>query len=227
MFVRDGYRHDIVLAERYLSVSEFPVFYCPSQHVSLSGGKEGVAFRVGIFGDGRVELRIVVYHEIHLGVVDSASVFINHLHVSPGCRSVVVDEIYFGVVRSFEHDFFRSLIVTEHLSMHKKTAACRSVEPSKVQYCLGFAGSEEIPFSVRPCFNPGVVVVGVCPPGSIYLPCRNTDGTQGGDSKSGLFAAPSQRCFYGCERRTCTCVRRLVCHFFVAPMINFKNGFFH
>ena len=152
---------------------------------------------------------------------------IRHRHCSFGSRRIIVYHIDLRVIRRFKHNLFRTGIATKHLCMHQHPATGRSIEPSEIQNRFGLASSEEIPLAIRPRFYPGMIIIRMCPTGSIYLPCRNPHRTQRSHSKCGFFSATPIRCLHRCQRRTGTCITRTIDHLFMAPMIYFQNSVLH
>ena len=52
-------------------------------------------------------------------------------------------------------------------------------EPSAVRHRFGLAGAEVMPLTVNPEFNPCMIVIRMCPAGSVDLPCGNANSPEG------------------------------------------------
>ena len=57
----------------------------------------------------------------------------------------------------------------ENPCVHEHGSRCWRVEPAKVQYRFGFAGTQEIPLAVCPSLYPCMIVVSVGPAWGVYL----------------------------------------------------------
>ena len=111
--------------------------------------------------------------------------------------------------------------------MHQHPAACRGIEPSKVQNRLRLACAKEIPAPVNPCLNPRMVVVGMRPTRSIDLTRRYAHGAESGDKKRRFLAATPVCCTDSGKRRACTCVRWLIVGLLVTPVVHLQYRVVH
>ena len=182
---------------------------------------------IRIFCSYCIELGVIIYLKINSGTGNRISTHIRHSHYCFCCRRIILCHIDFRIIRSFKHNFFRTVIATEYLCMHQHSPASRSIEPSQIQNRFRLASPNKIPLAICPCFHPGMIIIRMRPAGSIYLPCRNTYRTQCSHSKRGFFSTASIRRLHRCQRRTRTCIARTIHHLFVAPVIHFQNGIFH
>ena len=140
-------------------------------------------------------------------------------------RCIVTDYIDFRISRSDRHHFLRSFITSEDLGMHQHTATGRSIEPTKVEYRFGFAGSKKIPFPVCPCFYPRMIVVAVRPARRIDLPGRKTGCAQRIDGKCGFLAAPPKAGAPRIQRADRPVVGRAVADLLRVPIVDRQRYF--
>ena len=84
--------------------------------------------------------------------------------------------------------------------MHQHSAAGWGVEPPQVEHRFRLAGPEEMPPSVGPGLDPGVVVVGVRPARRVNLPGRDTHRPQRSDEQRRLLAAAAVSRAHGGQR---------------------------
>jgi hypothetical protein len=152
------------------------VFGGPEEEVAFSGGEGAEALRVGGLGGERVELGIVEDLELHGSAADGDAGGVKDPDGGLCGGGVMVGDINFGVDGCLLHDFFLPPVTAEDLSVHEHGTCGGSVEPSEVEHRLGFAGTEEDPLSVEPGFDPGMVVIGMCPSRGVDLACGDTDG---------------------------------------------------
>ena len=125
------------------------------------------------------------------------------------------------------NDFLLAPVAAEHLRVHQHAARGRLVEPPEVQDRLGLAGAEEVPFAVHPGFDPGVVVVGVCPARRVDLAGGDAHGAEGGHRERTLFAASARGGLQGGEGRRGAGVGGLVGDVLVAPVVDFQHRLAH
>ena len=95
---------------------------------------------------------------------DYVTVF--HRHGERSACGIVRNHVDFGVVGRGFHHLLRAVVITEDLGVHQHSAAGRGVEPPQVEHRFRLTGPEEMPPSVGPGLDPGVVVVGVRPAGN-------------------------------------------------------------
>ena len=143
----------------------------PGQHVSHSCCQEGFSILVCVFGESRIELRIIINVEINESAVHRIPEFVFDNKIDPCGLGVVVDEVDLSEVEAFHNFLLRSVIVAEHPGVHQQSTACRRIEPSQIEDRLGLTSSHKVPFTVGPSLDPGVVVVRMGPAGSVDLPC--------------------------------------------------------
>ena len=214
----------MVLTERQFGIAEFSVFGSPYQHVTLTGRQKSLSLCIGLLPGYSIELRIIIELELHTSIRHRISMSVHDRNCGLSRRCIVTDYIDFRISRSDRHHFLRSFITSEDLGMHQHTATGRSIEPTKVEYRFGFAGSKKIPFPVRPCFYPCMIVVGMRPPGCVDLTSRDTHRTQGGNQQ-GRFLATTPVCrAYRCQRRTGTGIGGSIDSLLVAPVVHLQNG---
>ncbi len=79
---RDGDR--FVLTERHLTEAIPSVFRCPHHHVALACGEERATLSIGVFGDCRIELGVVIDLEVHSGFLHGPAFRIVHHEVDAG-----------------------------------------------------------------------------------------------------------------------------------------------
>ena len=182
---------------------------------------------IGIFCGNGAKLGIVVNLEIYTRIAYRRAVNVDHSNVYLAARSIVADEVYLGKIGSAKHHLLGSGIIAKHLGVHEHGTRSRSIEPSEVKNRLWLAGTEEIPFAIGPSLHPCVVVVGVCPARCVDLTSWNADSTQGGHGERALLTATACGCAHGGKGCRRACVRRLICHLLVAPVVNLKNGIIH
>ena len=116
---------------------------------------------------------------------------IEHLDITASYWSIAAGDVDFGEAGVALHHFFGSIVLAEDLGMHKHSARSRLIEPAEVEDGFRFAGTEEMPLAVSPCFDPGVIVVGVGPAWGIDLAGRYADAAQGCYEEGGFLAATS------------------------------------
>ena len=100
-------------------------------------------------------------------------------------------------------------------------------KPSQIQNLFRLTGSQKMPRSFTPYFDPGVIVIAVRPAVRIYLPCRNSDTAQRIYRKYRLFSAASDPVSIHSLCRDGTVIRCLIGSFFGTPVICFQNRCFH
>ena len=125
------------------------------------------------------------------------------------------------------------MITAKGLAVHHQAAGGRHGEPAHVQFGVGFTGTEELPFAAlavrigHPDFDPGMVVVAVCPAGGVALAGRDAHRAEGGDGKGALLTAATEggaQSGKGCRG---TAVGGTVGHMLVAPMVHLEGGLLH
>ena len=214
----------MVLAERQCGIAELSVFRCPYQHVAFTGCQRSLSLRIGPLPGYGIKLSIIVEFELHTSIGHRLALPVRYRNRGLGRRCIVTDYIDFRIIGSDGHHFFHSFITSENFGMHQHAAAGRSIEPTKVEYRFGFAGSKKIPFPVCPCFYPRMIVVGMRPPGCVDLTSRDTHRTQGGNQQ-GRFLATTPVCrAYRCQRRTGTGIGGSIDSLLVAPVVHLQNG---
>ena len=72
-----------------------------------------------------------------------------------------------------------------------------------------------------------MIVIGMCPTGSVYLTGRNTYRTKGGNGKGRLLTTTAISRLNGSKRRAGTSIARTVNHLFMTPVIYLQNGIPH
>ena len=145
---------------------------------------------------------------------------------------IVVGDVDLAVDGSLLNLVLRSVVTAVDLGVHEHSAACRLVEPSKIQYGFGLTGSKEVPSCalgaiVHPYFHPGVVVVGMCPTRGVDLTCRYADGPEGGHAEGRLLTAASAGCAHGGERARSAAVGGLVGDVLMTPAVGLDDGIVH
>ena len=191
----------LILTEGCLGKAILATLGSPDHHVALTCRKEGLSICHGIFGYHGAELRIVVYLKIYSCTIHRVAGCIFNRKIDAGRRTIVVDEINLGIVRGAEHYFLRTIIIAECLGMHQHGTRGRSIKPSQIQHSFRLTGTQEIPGTICPSLNPGMVIVGMCPTRGINLTCRNTNGSQGSHGESTLLATSSVSRTDGRKRR--------------------------
>ena len=117
--------------------------------------------------------------------------------------------------------------------MHHEAAGGRHGEPAHVQFGVGFTSTEELPFAAlavgvgHPYFDPGMVVVAVCPAGGVALAGRDAHRAEGGDGKGALLTATAQRSAHSGKGCRGAAVGGTVGHMLVAPVVDLEGGLFH
>ena len=217
----------LILTEGCLGKAILATLGSPDHHVALTCRKEGLSICHGIFGYHSAELRIVVYLEIHSCAIHWVAGCIFNREIDAGRRTIVVDEIDLGIVRGAEHHFLRTIIIAECLGMHQHGTRGRSIKPSQIQHGFRLTGTQEIPGTICPSLNPGMVIVGMCPTRGINLSCRNADSSQGSHGESTLLATSSVSRTDGRKRCRSSTVRWLISYQLVTPVVHFEDGFLH
>ena len=217
----------LVLAEGSADIAVGPVLGGPDEHVAQTCAGESAAGLVGVFGDGGVELGIVVDAEIHPGALDGGTVGTDDREVDARSLGVVVYQVDFREVGALEDHLFRTVVFAEHLGVHEHGAGSRGVEPAQVQHGFRLAGTQEVPLPVGPGFYPCVVVVGMGPAGSVHLTGGNAHAAEGRHTEGGLLTAAAEGVFHQVQRRRGASVGGLIGHLFMAPVVHFQDGVGH
>ena len=198
----------------------------PDKQVSLARIKTCKSLFIRQILGNSIEFCVVVDFEFNGSSLHRASLRVHYPDLGTAAWDISLDDIDFRVCVGAAYDILRSVIVLAvNLCMQQHGSGDRSIEPGQVKHRLGLAGAHEVPFSVRPYFHPGVVVVGVRPARGIYLPRRNARSPQGGNCQYGLLAAAPQTGAYGCFRSQSAAVGRTVGGLFVAPVVDFQGCF--
>ena len=76
--------HDVhlaIFAKGDLAISVPPVLAGPHQHVAAARCKRGLAFVVGKFGGGRIELAVIIDAEFYLSAFNGVADAVQHLYL--------------------------------------------------------------------------------------------------------------------------------------------------
>ena len=213
--------------ERDLPDAEPPVADGRDEHVAQSCRQRRLSPAVGRFARHGEELGVIVKFELHGRTLHGTARRVGDRHGERSACGIVRNHIDFGVVGRGFHHLLRAVVITEDLGVHQHPAAGRGVEPPQVEHRFRLAGPEEMPPSVGPGLDPGVVVVGVRPAGRVDLPGRNAHRAQRRDEQRRLLAAAAVGRAHGGQRRTGPRIRRLVVGLFVTPVVHFEDGVVH
>ena len=66
-------------------------------------------------------------------------------------------------------------IIAECAAVNQKRLSGRSCKPAAIQFFFRLAGPQEVPFSIYPNLDPGMVIVAVRPTRRVYLTCCKPD----------------------------------------------------
>ena len=198
-----------------------------TQHVAQSCRQRRLSPAVGRFARHGEELGVIVKFELHGRTLHGAARRVGDRHGERSACGIVRNHVDFGVVGRGFHHLLRAVVITEDLGVHQHPAAGRGVEPPQVEHRFRLAGPEEMPPSVGPGLDPGVVVVGVRPAGRVDLPGRDAHRAQRSDEQRRLLAAAAVGRAHGGQRRTGPRIRRLVVGLFVTPVVHFEDGVVH
>ena len=227
MLVRNRDLNLCVLAERDLGIAILAVLRGPGHHIPHPGGQECTPLSVSVFGKRRIELSIVVDLEINQGAVNRGTILINYSEINTVGLGVIVNQIDFREVRPDHNLLFRAVIVSENPCVHQQSTAGRRIEPPQIKDRLRLTGTKEVPITVSPSLNPGVVVIRVRPTRGVNLTGRDSHSPKSRHSECGLLTATPQRTSHRGKRGQGTSVGWLVGQFLVTPMIHFQNGILH
>ena len=213
--------------ERDLPDAEPPVADGRDEHVAQSCRQRRLSPAVGRFARHGEELGVIVKFELHGRTLHGTARRVGDRHGERSACGIVRNHVDFGVVGRGFHHLLRAVVITEDLGVHQHPAAGRGVEPPQVEHRFRLAGPEEMPPSVGPGLDPGVVVVGVRPAGRVDLPGRDAHRAQRSDEQRRLLAAAAVGRAHGGQRRTGPRIRRLVVGLFVTPVVHFEDGVIH
>ena len=188
---------------------------CRERHLTLGVG--------GLDGDGE-ELTIIIYAVFHARALDSAALGVGDPDGERGGWGVVAYHVDFGVVGCAAHHLLWPVVAAKHLGVHQHAAAGWGIEPAQVEYRFGLAGTKEIPATVDPGFDPGMIVVGMCPSRSIDLARGDAHRAQGCHQERGLFATTAPGGAHRGKRRRRTCIGRLIVGLLMTPVVDFEHG---
>ena len=145
----------------------------------------------------------------------------------------MAEKVELAVKGSLLDHLFVAVVTAKGLAVHHEAAGGRHGEPAHVELGVRLTGTEELPFaalSVRighPYFDPGMVVIAVCPTGGVALAGRDAHRAEGGDGKGALLTAAAQRSAQGGERCRGAAVGGTVGHMLVAPVVHLEGSLFH
>ena len=105
-------------------------------------------------------------------------------------------------------------------AVHQHGAGCGQVKPSGIRSRHGFAGSEEMPLSVREKFYPCVIIIRVRPERYIHLPRRNPDTSHGIHAENRLLPAAAVSALIEGKRGYGPVIIAVVCPVFGTPLID-------
>ena len=207
--------------------TEQSVLADPNNKVTLAASQPSLSVGIGLFGNQRIELGIVVQAEIDLCILQRSTLGIKYLNINGICLGIAAGDVNLGVAIVATHNFLGSVVIAKDLGVHEHTTGSGLVEPTHIQYGKGFAGSHEVPAPVYPSLYPSVVVIGMRPAWGIDLTGRNAYSSECRNGKRAFLAATTRSGAHGNKGRFGTAVGRSVCDKLVTPMVDLQNGIVH
>ena len=147
------------------------------------GTEAAFTFPVRPNGGNLAEMGAVHHLEMHRHIRLGIPLLVRHLHGSFRGQSIASQVIQHMAHILHGHHLQPGACLSQILvirlcgqqpaGMNQHGPGRRTGKPSPVHHLLRLAGSQEDPFSVRPCLYPGVIVVTVGPQWHIHLPGRD------------------------------------------------------